>query len=267
MTLPSSGSISFSQIAAELGTSLPLTIPSAETRTLSGVASGPITIPDDFYGKSWASAASFIGTADAENPGSGHTFSGVSIGAAQADRRVVVGVHWETSGATELTLDSASIGGIAATIHRQSSHSGGSTGLGSAIISAAVPSGTTGDIVVSFSGSLVIAVSIGVTRLIGLASGTPHATQSLRGAGVTTVSGSISVPANGVLVMVGTGSTNTTSAPITFTGGTERYDAAMTSFGRRGGTVDSGLSAETRTIGMSLTATNSGVELVAASWA
>ena len=52
MTLPASGAISTAAVRAELGGSGPVTIPSAEVRTLTGVASGPVTLPGNFYGKS-----------------------------------------------------------------------------------------------------------------------------------------------------------------------------------------------------------------------
>ena len=57
MTLPASGPITFAQIRAEIGGSGPIVLPSTETRTLSGVASGPIVCPNDFWGKSSLSPA------------------------------------------------------------------------------------------------------------------------------------------------------------------------------------------------------------------
>lgn len=57
MTLPSSGSISTTQIRTEIGGSGSVVIPSAEVRTLTGVASGSVVLPNDFYGKSSLSPA------------------------------------------------------------------------------------------------------------------------------------------------------------------------------------------------------------------
>lgn len=57
MTLPLSGSISTAQIRAEIGGSGAVTIPSTEVRTLTGVSTGPITLPNDFWGKSGAGGA------------------------------------------------------------------------------------------------------------------------------------------------------------------------------------------------------------------
>lgn len=57
MTLPASGAISTADIRTEIGGSGAVTIPSTETRALTGVASGPIVLPDDFWGKSSFSAS------------------------------------------------------------------------------------------------------------------------------------------------------------------------------------------------------------------
>lgn len=52
MTLPSSGPISIAQIAAEYLVSLPCVFPTAFHGKPMLPASGPLTIPTDFYGKS-----------------------------------------------------------------------------------------------------------------------------------------------------------------------------------------------------------------------
>lgn len=62
MTLPASGPISTTQIAAEIGISPPIDITGAQCRTLTGVASGPVVLPGNFYGKSWFAADYTIGT-------------------------------------------------------------------------------------------------------------------------------------------------------------------------------------------------------------
>ena len=60
MTLASSGSINLAgastspqrSVLAELGATAPISLISASTRSLTGIGSGPITMPTDFYGKS-----------------------------------------------------------------------------------------------------------------------------------------------------------------------------------------------------------------------
>lgn len=79
-----------------------------------------------------------------------YTFSGVAIGAAQSDRKVIVAVDWRAAAA--VTLSSATIGGIAATIDFQGNVA---TSTGIAFISAIVPTGTTAAIVLNFSGTVV----------------------------------------------------------------------------------------------------------------
>lgn len=51
MTLPSSGSITLAQIAAELGQPLPIDLNSPSVRALAGKPTGLVTMPTDFYGK------------------------------------------------------------------------------------------------------------------------------------------------------------------------------------------------------------------------
>jgi hypothetical protein len=52
MTLPSSGSISTTQIENEIGVAS-ISIPDANTRQLTGKSTGALVMPTDFYGKSW----------------------------------------------------------------------------------------------------------------------------------------------------------------------------------------------------------------------
>lgn len=57
MTLPASGSITTTQVRTEIGGAGAIVIPSAEVRTLTGVAAGSVVLPTDFYGKSSLSPA------------------------------------------------------------------------------------------------------------------------------------------------------------------------------------------------------------------
>ena len=61
MTLPSSGSITLAQVAAELGQSLPIDLNSAPVRALAGKPTGSVVMPTDFYGKSSFSVTFNIG--------------------------------------------------------------------------------------------------------------------------------------------------------------------------------------------------------------
>lgn len=81
------------------------------------------------------------------------TFSGVSFGTATADRLVIVGVGMT---ATSLaTISSVTIGGVTATSIVEKPHNAGGVYVHSGIFIAAVPTGATGDIVVTWSGTVL----------------------------------------------------------------------------------------------------------------
>ena len=157
MTLPASGGLTITEILVGLGDSFPVTIPNANWRLLAEKPAGSLVIPTDFYGKTWK-AADYMGLV-AEG-------ASVTFGNARADRRIAAVIHWSEAG-THFTLNSATIGGEAATIHVQRGHTGGSTGLGVAIVSAVVPTGTSGAVECTFSGAAAD-VSCGVYRMTGL---------------------------------------------------------------------------------------------------
>jgi hypothetical protein len=95
----------------------------------------------------------------------------------------------------------------------------------------AVPTGTTANIVVTFSG-LVNNCLIAVYALYDLSSNTPVASNAATAAGATTVSLTLSAQKDGIVIGGITGSANVTT---TWTGVTERYDTAVESAVRSGG--------------------------------
>nr|WP_295237602.1 hypothetical protein [uncultured Brevundimonas sp.] len=70
MALPSSGSISIAQVAAELGLSLPLDLNDSRVRALAGKPTGNVTLPNDFWGKSNGPSLSISVNQYQENVGS-----------------------------------------------------------------------------------------------------------------------------------------------------------------------------------------------------
>lgn len=200
-------------------------------------------------------SASFMGLVD----------EGVSVtfGAAAASRRMVAVIHWREGGTHE-TLTGATIGGVGATVHIQTGHSGGVTGFGVAIISAVVPTGTSGAVNCTFSGT-VSNVSCGVYRLTSLDSGTPTDTAFEQSAGTTTsLSQTITVAAEGIVIAGFTGSTNATSS-VGWGGVTEQYDDHDGV--HRSSGFASELSAQNRVISANVTPqANSGNGMVVASW-
>ena len=75
------------------------------------------------------------------------TFTGVSFGSVISPQRyIVISVAWVSS---SNTLSSATIGGVSATINAQDNNIAGRT----AIIIANVPTGTSGTVILNFTGS------------------------------------------------------------------------------------------------------------------
>lgn len=181
-------------------------------------------------------------TTHLSGPSSSFNFTSQSFGAAYPTRVMTYAVHWIV-GSVAHTLSSATIGGVTATINKQVGHTGGTTGLGVALISALVPLGTSGTVALTFSGSCD-ECAISPFRNTDLISATPFDTLSVNGINHTDISGSIDVPSNGALIIAGTGSTNTTGVPISFTGAAEVYDEDMVTDGRMGAALTIGLSAQ-----------------------
>lgn len=104
-----------------------------------------------------------------------YSFAGVSIGTADATRRVIVAVGWFST--TARTLSSATIAGVSATIHVTSGAGAGGRFNGCALISAQVPTGTTASIDFTLSGAASWGIA-SVYRQVGEHTSTPHATTS-----------------------------------------------------------------------------------------
>jgi len=80
------------------------------------------------------------------------TFSSIEFGPAAADRRVVVLVNTHYA-STYITVSSASIGGISATVHYLAFNRDSDWGSRLVLISATVPTGTSGNVVITLSQS------------------------------------------------------------------------------------------------------------------
>ena len=106
------------------------------------------------------------------NDASVFTFSSQALGAAASDRYIVVGAGWRRV-STSPTLTSITVGGVSCTIPAGAKLDG--TVSGCALGIAAVPTGTTGDVVVTLSHSCTTS-SIGVWALYNVLSDTPVGT-------------------------------------------------------------------------------------------
>lgn len=186
-----------------------------------------------------------------------YTFAAQNLGTAVAGRLIVVAVHARATGATALTVSSASIGGVSATIAVQLSSTATDTSV-NAIVYAVVPTGTTGDIVVTLSRASNRCM-VGAWRLVDLVSTTPTDTDSSSAANPTC---SLTVSAGGyaigaACVAVGGGS-------ATWTGLDEVYDA-ITEALTHSGASKAFPAADTPTITATLTAGSSPIGAFA-SW-
>lgn len=187
-----------------------------------------------------------------------YTFSSCDIGDPHPARLVIVAVE---AGASNRTIVSATIGGVAATIACQVTDSFSRL----AIIYAVVPTGTTADIVIEYSGSQSYC-GIG-WWIASPASTTPHDTDTNTAGSGTAVSASLNTTAGGFWIAVaragGTGSGRTYSWNV----GTERYDEAISGENDHTGADADGTSTAT---GVTITATASNTkstfQIAAASW-
>lgn len=188
-----------------------------------------------------------------EADGAGNlTFSAISIGEENPGRRVFVGIaSFQDNLAENQIITAVSIGGVSADLHL--SNTADFARQNAAIASAAVPSGSTADVVVTFSGAFQDNYCvIAVYRVLGLNSATAFDTDSVDSEDVLEMS--IDVPAGGFLVAAAS-----MNGSCTTTGAAESID-------RDGNIVASasGLSAETgRVVSFnladSLTAVQAGV--------
>lgn len=175
-----------------------------------------------------------------------YTFSGQDIGTAASSRMVVVAAHSRSSASR--TLNTVTIGGVSATeaIQLQS----GTNQL--AIFYASVPTGATGDIVLTYSGTILRA-AIGVWAVYDLQSTTPTDTGSSTAA---SPSPNIDVSAYGVMVACSVVQDGSTTRTATWTGVSEQYDNRVeTQINCSGGDYTAGGTAE---VNRTVTATLSG---------
>lgn len=111
-----------------------------------------------------ASSVAFLAAlADASNL-STYTFSSVSFGAADSERRIVVAIYDRRGAAAENVISSVTLGGVSATLVDDAFNILGGSQAKVSIYSANVPTGTTGDVVVAFANTAEHIV-VGVWRL------------------------------------------------------------------------------------------------------
>ena len=164
----------------------------------------------------------YIGTTVDNTVQTVFTFTDHAIGAATNAREVVVAITANNS-SNARTLSSVTIGGITATIHVSGAYDPGEHPRVH-LVSAPVPTGTTGTIVVTYSGNMGDC-AVNVYRMTGHRSATPFGTvtdTSFLGA----PSGNLNIPDKGC-ALAGMVNINAATA-ITWAGLTEDYDADST---------------------------------------
>lgn len=145
-----------------------------------------------------------------------YTFSAVNFGTASSDRKIIVAVSGRTldGSSSGNVITSVTIGGVSATISVQAQNSGNTQG----IAIAAVPTGTSGDVVVVFSETMTNA-DIATYSTTGISSNVAFSTGTSTANPLTA---NIDVPAGGIAVALAKSDDGTATA--TWAGLTERYD-------------------------------------------
>lgn len=156
--------------------------------------------------------------------------SGVGVGPEASDRYVFIIVNWQAPSPVA-ALASASIGGVPARIHANVGNgTGASTPIGSAIISALVPTGTSTTVVLTYvPGSLGHISFLETYHVTGLLSDTPIGTIAVAAVAVQPYSDIIDVKKDGLLLfggMVYSAATN-----YIFSGTVIDYDISLVSIG------------------------------------
>lgn len=184
-----------------------------------------------------------------------YTFAAHSLSTASADRKIVVAVYGQRVSVAVSTL---TVNGVSASLVKAQPVSSADRTV--ELWQAAVPTDATGDIVVTFSGGNSAHCSIGVWAVYGAGSAA-HATL---GNASNPSTGTIDVPSGGVLIAA---SVNNNGSTNTWTGPTEKYDAALETSTGQSGASDAYAAAQT---GMTVTATYSAGStqqaMAAASW-
>ena len=188
-----------------------------------------------------------------------YTFSSQSLGAADSDRYIIVGAIARKAGAAT-SVSSVTIGGVTSTELLDISNSDSNSNNAGLFI-ANVPTGTTGDVVVTY-GATMVRCAIGMWRILGIEDGTPYDSDSST---ASDPSVSLDIPADGATVGMAISNSATTA---TWTGITEDFDGTLESFVTYTGASDSDMSEETgRTLTADFASSGSTPIGVFASWA
>jgi hypothetical protein len=161
---------------------------------------------------------SFVTSTSSTTDLSTYTFAGQSLGAEASDRKIVVAVG--AARAAAFALNTVTVGGVTAYKLVEREDNDGASEATASLWIADIPTGTTGDVVVTFSAAAA-RCGVAIFRLTG--SG-PVSFTTLADGTDADPTGTIDVPANGGAIAVSYTNAATTT---TWTGLTERNDTTM----------------------------------------
>lgn len=189
-------------IVAELGESFPYTFPDARTRWLADVGvSSAITFPTSFANKT---SVKVVATrSEAAGGGTSHTFTGVDFGAAFSGRVLVACVGLYDAASTVLDQTSVTIGGSSATGGDAGENLGSGPSCGAGVWARALNSGTSGDVVVNWSGGAADNAGLILLSVASIPQTAHDQTTGGSGGGsggTGTGNLSLNIPSNGVLI-------------------------------------------------------------------
>lgn len=170
-----------------------------------------------------------VSTSDAGGT-SPHTFSAVNFGPAYTERWLIACTAFHGTAGSAINITSVTIGGISTGGTDSGSFGGAGPSMGAGLFYANVPLGTSGDVVVTWTGqttnssALILISTPKLTFFNDWRPPTPNG-------GWTSLSGTMNIPTNGLVV----GVSSHTAGSITWTGVTGRATQALT-----GGTLEVG---------------------------
>jgi len=184
------------------------------TKTLIGLL---LLVPSTAFA---AGTITFLNSSSSGAAGTTYTISGASLGDEAADRLIAVTV----GGFNDGNFPTVTVAGTSATRVCTNDNSG--TGFGQFIYVASVPTGTTGDIVVSKTGANFDRIAVGWWRLTGydatVADCETHTNNTAPSSNPATVT--LTVPAGGAVIAAVVPQGSTGARTTVWTNATERFD-------------------------------------------
>lgn len=163
---------------------------------------------------------SFLTSAGSATDLTTYTFSDQTFGTASSDRYIVLTINSRDAGENNPQVSSVTIGGVSASIVVQDVNQATNANI-SAIAIAAVPTGETGDVVITFNTEVLRCV-IALYKVTELYQTTPSDTDSST---ASSPSVSLDIPAKGF--SIATACTASDSGTFSWTGLTENHDSIV----------------------------------------